>query len=235
MCDVRSDLHLRVSVLKGIGFCRYYARAASASESHQLDPHLYATSPIALILVIKKRIILGKDSLPGLEHALRTQQASLFLLYTVTPAHVSGNSNLTPRQGILFNPTFHFHLFPALCTDRRVRLPGQPNHNHSSPTNMAIPDECTVLVVGGGPAGSYASSVLAREGIHTVMLEADTFPRYHIGESMLPSMRHFLQFIDLDEKFLSHGFRVKVVKYPQSPCMNRVGSNELDRTGQVSN
>lgn len=41
----------------------------------------------------------------------------------------------------------------------------------------SIPEQCTVLVVGGGPAGSYAASVLAREGIDTVLLEADTFPR----------------------------------------------------------
>ena len=42
---------------------------------------------------------------------------------------------------------------------------------------MSIPTECTVLVVGGGPAGSYAASALAREGINTVLLEADVFPR----------------------------------------------------------
>jgi flavin-dependent dehydrogenase len=42
---------------------------------------------------------------------------------------------------------------------------------------MSIPEECTVLVVGGGPGGSYAASVLAREGISTVLLEADVFPR----------------------------------------------------------
>ncbi|KAF7589008.1 hypothetical protein BBP40_004939 [Aspergillus hancockii] len=71
---------------------------------------------------------------------------------------------------------------------------------------MAVPDECTVLVIGGGPAGSYAASVLAREGLSTVLLEADIFPRYHIGESMLPSMRQFLRFIDLESEFNSHGF-----------------------------
>jgi len=74
---------------------------------------------------------------------------------------------------------------------------------------QTVPEHCTVLVVGGGPAGSYASSALAREGISVVLLEADNFPRYHIGESMLPSMRHFLKFIDCYEKFDAHGFRVK--------------------------
>ncbi|KAL3464925.1 FAD/NAD(P)-binding domain-containing protein [Aspergillus heterothallicus] len=74
---------------------------------------------------------------------------------------------------------------------------------------MSIPDECTVLVVGGGPGGSYTASVLAREGIDTLLLEADKFPRYHIGESLLPSFRHYLRFIDLDEEFDSYGFTKK--------------------------
>ncbi|RDW81828.1 aromatic-ring hydroxylase-like protein [Coleophoma cylindrospora] len=75
---------------------------------------------------------------------------------------------------------------------------------------MSIPEKCTVLVVGGGPGGSYAASALAREGINTVLLESDVHPRYHIGESMLPSLRHFLRFIDCDETFLQHGFTKKV-------------------------
>ncbi|KAK8116963.1 FAD/NAD(P)-binding domain-containing protein [Apiospora kogelbergensis] len=70
----------------------------------------------------------------------------------------------------------------------------------------SIPDRCTVLVIGAGPGGSYAASALAREGIEVVQLEADTFPRYHIGESMLASMRHLLRFIDLEDKFESYGF-----------------------------
>lgn len=93
----------------------------------------------------------------------------------------------------------------------------------SQPTNTQI------LVVGGGPAGSYAAAVLAREGFSVVLLEAAKFPRfatifftkvrhhvqnritrYHIGESLLPSIRTFLQFIDAEETIVSHGFTVKV-------------------------
>lgn len=46
-----------------------------------------------------------------------------------------------------------------------------------------VPEKCTVLVVGGGPAGSYAASALAREGIDVVLLEADKFPRLVIDGS----------------------------------------------------
>ncbi|CBF79147.1 uncharacterized protein ANIA_10884 [Aspergillus nidulans FGSC A4] len=74
---------------------------------------------------------------------------------------------------------------------------------------MNVPEKCKVLVVGGGPAGSYAASALAREGIDVVLLEAEKFPRYHIGESMLPSMRHFLKFIDAYDKWDAHGFNIK--------------------------
>ncbi|KAL6238481.1 hypothetical protein BDW75DRAFT_247227 [Aspergillus navahoensis] len=82
---------------------------------------------------------------------------------------------------------------------------------------MNVPEKCKVLVVGGGPAGSYAASALAREGIDVVLLEAEKFPRYHIGESMLPSMRHFLKFIDAYDKWDAHGFNIKVRKAPTNP------------------
>ena len=46
--------------------------------------------------------------------------------------------------------------------------------------------ECDVLIVGGGPAGSTVASLLAEKGKHVIVLEKDRFPRFHIGESLLP-------------------------------------------------
>src|SRR5258708_16245520 len=49
-----------------------------------------------------------------------------------------------------------------------------------------------VVVVGGGPAGSVAGSLLARCGHRVIALEAGTFPRFQIGESLLPRCNDIL-------------------------------------------
>lgn len=43
-----------------------------------------------------------------------------------------------------------------------------------------------VIVVGAGPAGATAATLLAMHGRRVVMLERDVFPRYHVGESLVP-------------------------------------------------
>lgn len=49
-----------------------------------------------------------------------------------------------------------------------------------------------VAIVGGGPAGSTAATLLAKAGRRVIVLERDKFPRFHIGESLLPfSMQTF--------------------------------------------
>jgi flavin-dependent dehydrogenase len=43
-----------------------------------------------------------------------------------------------------------------------------------------------VIVIGGGPAGATVATLLARRGRRVVLLEKEQFPRFHIGESLLP-------------------------------------------------
>src|SRR6476619_3119334 len=43
-----------------------------------------------------------------------------------------------------------------------------------------------VVVIGGGPAGSTVSTLLAQQGVTVTLFERERFPRFHIGESLIP-------------------------------------------------
>jgi flavin-dependent dehydrogenase len=63
-----------------------------------------------------------------------------------------------------------------------------------------------VAIIGGGPAGSTAAVLLAQAGRRVIVFEREKFPRFHIGESLLPfSMKAFTR-MGLHEKFLRAGF-----------------------------
>src|SRR5881296_3510591 len=63
-----------------------------------------------------------------------------------------------------------------------------------------------VLIIGAGPAGSTAAAVLAEKGHRVLVLEREKFPRYHIGESLLPFTFQPLQRLGLIEKMRQSAF-----------------------------
>src|SRR5437899_4993537 len=63
-----------------------------------------------------------------------------------------------------------------------------------------------VLIIGAGPAGSAASAVLAEKGHRVLILEREKFPRYHIGESLLPFTFQPLQRLGLLDKMRQSAF-----------------------------
>lgn len=56
------------------------------------------------------------------------------------------------------------------------------------------------IILGGGPAGSTLAASLSRLGRRALVLERERFPRFHIGESLLPCSREVFQRLGLDAK-----------------------------------
>ena len=100
--------------------------------------------------------------------------------------------------------------------------------------------ECDVVVVGGGPAGSTAATLLKRAGHRVTLFERERFPRDHVGESMLPFSYPLFQDLGVLEKLESTFVRKPGVRFlhrdgltATSWCFSHVISDESYLSFQV--
>src|SRR5438128_10392248 len=98
------------------------------------------------------------------------------------------------------------------------------------------------LIIGAGPAGSAAAAVLAEQGHRVLVLEREKFPRYHIGESLLPFTFYPLQRLGLLEQMRRSAFVKKYSAQFVSPSgkvsqpfyfFNRYDRETVAQTWQV--
>jgi halogenation protein CepH len=68
-------------------------------------------------------------------------------------------------------------------------------------------EDFDVVVIGGGPGGSTAATMLAMQNNRVLLLEKEKFPRYQIGESLLPATIHGIcRILGLSEELKKAGF-----------------------------
>ena len=81
----------------------------------------------------------------------------------------------------------------------------------------ALRPDYDAIIVGGGPAGAAAGALLARRGRRVLVVERQRFPRFHIGESLIPETNRWLEAIGVYERVAAAGFPVKRGAFLMAP------------------
>lgn len=73
----------------------------------------------------------------------------------------------------------------------------------------AVPEQFDVVVIGGGPAGATTAGLLAKQGHQVLLLDRERFPRYHVGESLIPAFMRPMQELGITDRMDERGFERK--------------------------
>lgn len=79
-----------------------------------------------------------------------------------------------------------------------------------------------IAIIGGGPAGSTAASLLSEKGFKVLLLEKQKFPREHIGESLIPASYEILERLGVLEE-------LKTIS-PRKPGVHFISNNDVNQT-----
>ncbi len=84
---------------------------------------------------------------------------------------------------------------------------------NSKPAVQQVKQKYDVVIIGAGPSGSVAASLLVADGLSVLILEKQHFPRFSIGESLLPQCMEFLKEAGLEQALdryaQEYGFQFK--------------------------
>lgn len=83
---------------------------------------------------------------------------------------------------------------------------------------MVAPLELDAIVIGGGPAGAAAAGRLAQRGHRVMVLESERFPRFHVGESLLPLGNYVFDELGCADKIAAAKFMPKRGAQLRSCC-----------------
>ncbi len=87
---------------------------------------------------------------------------------------------------------------------------------------MSADNTVDVAVIGGGPAGSTVSTLLAQRGVKVRLFERDAFPRFHIGESLIPETYWVFKRLNMLDKM------------KQSPFVKKYSVQFVNAQGKMS-